>query len=62
VVIAGMVMLAAGIGLALYLVSTVVYGTTAAVVTSVVVVALSVSTWFVLPRVLHEVQQSDREP
>jgi Flp pilus assembly protein TadB len=56
VVIAGLFMLAVGIGLALYLVSTVVYGTTVAVVTSALVATLTVFTWFVFPRVLHEVQ------
>ena len=52
-VIAGLVTLALGIGLSLYLVTTVVFSTTLAVVVSIVVAAVTVFTWFVFPRLLE---------
>ncbi len=57
-VIAGLFMLALGIGLSLYLVTTVVFSTKVAVVVSVVVAIVTVFTWFVFPRLL-ELDQND---
>jgi putative flippase GtrA len=57
VVVAGLLVLALGIGLSLFLVASVVYGTTAAVVTSAAIGALIGFAWFLFPRLLHEVEQ-----
>lgn len=57
VVIAGFVLLAVGMGLALYLVAWVVYGVPAASIASGCVAAVTAFVWFVFPRVLHEVEE-----
>ena len=51
-VIGGLFMLAAGIGLSLYLVTAVVFSTPFAVVVAVGVALLTVFSWFVFPRLL----------
>jgi Kef-type K+ transport system membrane component KefB len=52
-VIAGLIMLAAGIGLSLYLVTEVVFSTPVAVAVAAVVAAITVFAWFVFPRLLR---------
>ena len=54
VVIAGLVTLALGIGLALYLVTTMVYGSGTAAVVSGLMAVLTVFAWFVFPRLLKD--------
>lgn len=51
-VIVGLFMLAAGIGLSLYLVTAVIFSTPVAVVAALAVVAITVFAWFVFPRLL----------
>jgi sterol desaturase/sphingolipid hydroxylase (fatty acid hydroxylase superfamily) len=58
-VIVGLVMLAAGIGLSLYLVTAMVYGSGWAAVAAAGVAAVTAFTWFVFPRLLHEVHRDD---
>jgi putative flippase GtrA len=57
VAIAGFVTLGIGIGLALYLVTTVVYDTAVALVVTALVATMTVFTWFVFPRVLREFEE-----
>jgi hypothetical protein len=53
-VICGLVLLAVGIGLSLYLVTAVVFSTTFAVVVSVAVAAVTFFAWFVFPRLIRD--------
>ena len=53
-VITGLTLLAAGIGLSLYLVTSVVFTTKAALLTAAAFVVIAVLAWFVLPRLLRE--------
>ncbi|HEV2889585.1 MAG TPA: DUF6328 family protein [Frankiaceae bacterium] len=59
VAIAGLTMLALGIGLSLYLVTTVVFTTSMAIFVAVVVGLLTVFVWFVFPRLLKEDERRD---
>jgi Kef-type K+ transport system membrane component KefB len=59
VAIAGFVMLALGIGLALYLVTTMVYTTDVAIAVSIGVGLLTAFAWFVFPRLLKEDEERD---
>jgi len=59
VAIAGFVMLALGIGLSLYLVTTMVYTTNVAVLVAIGVGVMTVFVWFVFPRLLKEDEESD---
>ena len=52
--IAGFVTLALGIGLSLYLVTTMVYATNTAVLVAIAIGVLTVFAWFVFPRLLKE--------
>jgi Flp pilus assembly protein TadB len=54
VAIAGFVALALGIGLSLYLVTTMVYSSRAALVVSIAMALMTVFAWFVFPRLLRE--------
>jgi Flp pilus assembly protein TadB len=54
VAIAGLLMLGAGIGLSLYLVTTMVFTTTLAVLVATAVGLLTLFVWFVFPRLLKE--------
>jgi putative flippase GtrA len=53
-VIAGLFTLALGIGLSLYLVTTIVYDDTLAAILATGIAVLTVFTWFVFPRLLKE--------
>jgi Flp pilus assembly protein TadB len=53
-VVAGLFMLVAGIGLSLYLVTSLVFSTAFAVVVAVVIAAVTGFAWFVFPRLLRE--------
>ena len=53
-VISGLILLAAGIGLSLYLVTAVVFTTATAVVTAAAFVVVAVLAWFVIPRLIRE--------
>jgi putative flippase GtrA len=57
-VIAGLIALALGIGLSLYLATTLVYGTGVAAVAAAIVAGVTVFTWFVFPRLLKEEEDS----
>jgi hypothetical protein len=59
VVIAGLFTLALGIGLALYLVTNMVYGSRAAGLVAGVMAVVTVFAWFVFPRLLKE-ESADR--
>ncbi|HWL36155.1 MAG TPA: DUF6328 family protein [Frankiaceae bacterium] len=52
-VIAGLFMLAAGIGLSLYLVTAMVFTTSLAVVVAAIVAVVTIFAWFVFPRLLR---------
>jgi hypothetical protein len=58
-VIAGLFTLALGIGLSLYLVTTIVYDDTLAAVLATAVGVLTVFTWFVFPKLLKEASADD---
>ena len=57
-VIVGLVMLAAGIGLSLYLATAVIFSTPVAAVTAALVLAVTVFAWFVFPRLLRDDDQT----
>jgi putative flippase GtrA len=57
VVIVGLVTLAIGIGLALFLVTDLVYGGGVAAVVAALVGAMTAFVWFLFPLVLHEVEE-----
>jgi Kef-type K+ transport system membrane component KefB len=57
VAIVGLVTLAVGIGLALFLVTEIVYGGGVAAVVAALVAATTAFFWFLFPRVLHEVEE-----
>ena len=57
--IAGFIMLALGIGLSLYLVTTMVYQTGTAILVAVGVGLLTFFAWFVFPRLLKEDERRD---
>ena len=59
VTIVGLMSLACGIGLALYLVTTMVYTTNTAVLVAIAMGLMTFFTWFVLPRLLKEDSERD---